>query len=245
MHNVFKKKSAEKLHVQLSDGRIMLLEDLVMDYEKLLKKKSSKKKSSKKVISESKDDKAMTQELKVGEWFRIDREIIAKNGEEIRRKCNEAGTKGKELWERFEKSNNIADKKPNQYPRLIETYIFKHNWNYKTEQEMRDMCEDIGDGMCDEVICDLELQMRICNGKSVKDLVQKVDKLPRARVIKLRNGGTGFFGGGGSFNNPPAYLRKNDFNPNDEHCYNTTYAFRRVFSQNCEHCFVLLKPKQN
>lgn len=35
MHNVFEKKSAEELQVQLSDGRIMLLEDLVMDYEKL------------------------------------------------------------------------------------------------------------------------------------------------------------------------------------------------------------------
>ena len=127
MHNVFEKKSAEELQVQLSDGRIMLLEDLVMDYEKLLKKKSSKKKSSKKVISESKNDKAMTQELKVGEWFRIDRDIIAKNREEIHRKCNEAGTNGKELWEQFEKSNKIADENHDQYPRLIETYIFDHD----------------------------------------------------------------------------------------------------------------------
>lgn len=232
MHNVFEKKSAEELHVQLSDGRIMLLEDLVMDYEKLLKKKTSKKKSSKKVISESKNDKTMTQELKVGEWFRIDREVIVKNEEEIRRKCNEAGTKGKELWERFEKSNKIADENHDQYPRLIETYIFEHDWKYKTEQEMRDMCEDVGDGMCDEVICDLELQMRICNGESVNDLVQKADKLPHVRVIKLRNGETGYFGGGADDddNSTPADLNRYYFFPNDENYTCTPYAFRGVSS---------------
>lgn len=226
MLNVFVKKSAEELHVQLSDGRIMLLEDLARDYERFLKEESSKKV----IISESKDDKAMTQELKVGEWFRIDREIIVKNGEEIRRKCNEAGTKGKALWERFEKSNKIADEKHDQYPRLIETYIFENNWNYKTEQEMRDMCENVGDGMCDEVICDLELQMRICNGESVNDLAQKADKLPRVRVIKLRNGGTGYFGGGadGKYDDPPADLLRYDFDPDDKNYLYTPYAFRRV-----------------
>lgn len=220
MHNVFKKKSAEELHVQLSDGRIMLLEDLVMDYEKLLKEKSSKK-----VISESKNDKAM---MKVGEWFRIDRKIIVKNEEEIRRKCNEAGTKGKALWKRFEKSNKIADEKYDQYPRLIETYIFDHDWEYKTEQEMRDMCEDVGDGMCDEVICDLELQMRICNGESVNDLVQEADKLPCVRLIKLRNGGTGYFGGGLRFSLPPESLSKDNFYSNELVYTCTPYAFRGV-----------------
>lgn len=220
MHNVFKKKSAEELHVQLSDGRIMLLEDLVMDYEKLLKEKSSKK-----VISESKNDKAM---MKVGEWFRIDRKIIVKNEEEIRRKCNEAGTKGKALWKRFEKSNKIADEKYDQYPRLIETYIFDHDWEYKTEQEMRDMCEDVGDGMCDEVICDLELQMRICNGESVNDLVQEADKLPCVRLIKLRNGGTGYFGGGLRVSLPPESLSKDNFYSNELVYTCTPYAFRGV-----------------
>lgn len=220
MHNVFKKKSAEELHVQLSDGRIMLLEDLVMDYEKLLKEKSSKK-----VISESKNDKAM---MKVGEWFHIDRKIIVKNEEEIRRKCNEAGTKGKALWKRFEKSNKIADEKYDQYPRLIETYIFDHDWEYKTEQEMRDMCEDVGDGMCDEVICDLELQMRICNGESVNDLVQEADKLPCVRLIKLRNGGTGYFGGGLRVSLPPESLSKDNFYSNELVYTCTPYAFRGV-----------------
>ena len=227
MAKVFVKESAEELHVELSDGRIMLLEDLVRDYERLLKEESSKE-----IKSELKDDKQITSKLKVGEWFHIDRDVINKSKEEIRCKCNEAGTEGAALWERFKKSNKIADKNPNQYPRLIETYIFEHNWKYKTEQEMRDMCEDVGDGMCDEVICDFELQMRICNGESVDDLIKKADKLPRVRVIKLRNGGTGVFGGGVDIDDddPPADLFRNDFGPNYKDYKYTPYAFRRVLS---------------
>lgn len=223
MLNVFVKKSAEELHVELSDGRIMLLEDLVRDYERLLKEKHSQDEHSKEVI---------TSQLKVGEWFRIDREVINKSKEEIHRKCNEAGTEGKELWNRFKKSNKIANENPDQYPCLIETYIFEYNWEYKTEQEMRDMCEDVGDGMCDEVICDLELQMRICNGELVDDLIQKADRLPRVRVIKLRNGGTGYFGGGAgnAGNNPPADLSRYNFDPNLRYYRSTPYAFRRVLS---------------
>lgn len=226
MLNVFVKKSAEELHVQLSDGRMMLLEDLIRDYERLLKEESSKKA----IISETKDDKTITLELKVGEWFRIDRDVIARNREKIRCKCDEAGTEGKAIWKRFEKSNKIADENPDKYTRLIETYIFEHNWEYKTEQEMRDMCEDVGDGMCDEIICDFELQMRICNGKSVVDLLQKADKLPRVRVIKLRNGGTGYFGGGAVYNinNPPADLCRGIFFPINGDYVSVPYAFRRV-----------------
>lgn len=228
MLNVFVKKSAEELHVQLSDGRMMLLEDLVRDYERLLKENASKKA----IISEPKDDKAITKELKVGEWFRIDREVIDKSKEEIRLKCNEAGDEGKAYWRRFEASNKIADENLNQYPRLIETYIFEHSWYYKTEQEMRDMCEKVGEGMCDEIICDLELQMRICNGESAHDLFEEADKLPRVRVIQLRNGGTGYFGGGAFYNNylPPAYLNRFYFFPNYKVYSYTPYAFRRVLS---------------
>lgn len=220
MLNVFIKKSAKELQVQLSDGRMMLLEDLVKDYQRLLKEKASK---------EAITEKAIASELKVGEWFRIDRDVIDKSKEKIYRECIEAGDEGKALWERFEKSNKIADEHPDQYPRLIETYIFEHNWEeYKTEQEMRDMCKDVGKGMCDEVICDFELQMRICNGEHVDDLLRKADKLPCVRVIKLRNGGTGYFGGGASnnYNNPPAYLHRFDFNPNIRFYSNTAYAFR-------------------
>lgn len=228
MLNVFVKKSAEELHVQLSDGRMMLLEDLVRDYERLLKENASKKA----IISEPKDDKAITKELKVGEWFRIDRDVIARNREKICRVCNEAGDVGKTYWKRFEESNKIADENPDQYPRIIETYIFKHDWEYKTEQEMRDMCKEIGDGECDEVICDLELQMRICNGESAHDLFEEADKLPRVRVIQLRNGGTGFFGGGAVINyyNPPASLRRYIFRPNNWYYTYTPYAIRRVLS---------------
>jgi hypothetical protein len=37
MLNVFVKKSAEELHIQLSDGRMIPLDDLIRDYERLLK----------------------------------------------------------------------------------------------------------------------------------------------------------------------------------------------------------------
>lgn len=221
MLNVFVKKSAEELHVELSDGRIMLLGDLVRDYERLLKEKNSQDEPSKEVI---------TSRLKVGEWFRIDRDVIDENRDKIYRKCIEEGTVGKKLWKRFEKSNKIADDKPDQYPRLIETYIFAHNWEYKTEQEMRDMCEDVGDGMCDEVICDLELQMRICNGEPVDDLIQRADRLPRVRVAKFRNGENGYFGGGADNDDPPANLYSGYFTPDNKYCECVPYAFRRVLS---------------
>lgn len=224
MLNVFVKKSAEELYVQLSDGRMMLLADIVRDYERLLKEEHSKK--------DEPSQKAITSQLKVGEWFRIDRDVIAKNREKIRRVCNEARDVGKVYWKRFEESNKIADENPDQYPRIIETYIFKHDWEYKTEQEMRDMCKEIGDGECDEVICDLELQMRICNGESAHALFEEADKLPRVRVIQLRNGGTGYFGGSAVDNDdcPPAYLGRSDFDPNYKSYIYTPYAFRRVLS---------------
>lgn len=228
MLNVFVKESVEKLHVELSDGRMMPLEDLVRDYERLLNEESLKKVTT----SEPTADSQAVSKLKVGEWFRIDREVIDKSKEEIRLKCNEAGDEGKAYWKRFEASNKIADENPDQYPRLIETYIFEHSWDYKTEREMRDMCEKVGKGMCDEIICDLELQMRICNGESAIDLFKKADKLPRVRVIKLRNGGTGFFGGGadGKYYNPPADLCRIDFSPDYKDYEGSPYAFRRVLS---------------
>ena len=124
--------------VKLSDGRKMTLEDVIRDYERLLNEEASKKIAT----SEPKADSQAVPKLKVGEWFRIDRKVIAKNREKIRRVCYEAGDIGE--WKRFEESNKIADKNPYQYPCIIETYIFKHNWEYKTEQEMRDMCKEIG-----------------------------------------------------------------------------------------------------
>ena len=259
MLNVFVRKSAEELHIQLSNGRMMPLEDLVRDYERLLNEESLKKvatsepredkseKFIKKVstsepkedksgefikkvsTSEPREDKSIVSKLKVGEWFRIDRDVIDKSKEEIRCKCNKT-EEGEKLWKRFEKSNKIADENPNQYPRLIETYIFEYNWEHKTQQEMRYMCKDVGDGMCDEVICDLELQMRICNGESLDDLVQKADKLPRVRIIKLRNGGSGVLGGGVVIDNAtsPAGLHKFGYYPNSDCGESVPYAFRKV-----------------
>ncbi len=238
MINVFIKKSAEELQVQLSDGRMMPFEDLVRDYERLLKQESSKKEiasepedDDKAIASELKDDnKAIKQELCPGVWFRIDREIIKVNKNEIRNKCNEAGTKGKRLLARFEESNKIADENRSQYPRLIETYIVNHNLPYVNERQIRNMCKEIGGEVCDEVICDLELQMRICNGEPVANLVDKPDRLYEFRFIQFRNGDTGFFGGCSNDRYcklPAAWIQTGGVRPYYE-THATAYAFRRV-----------------
>lgn len=244
MLKVFGSMDAKELQVKLSNGRTMTLEELVSDYERLMiNEENSKKAISSEpnneipkdaVTSKSKDEEAVTPKLEVGKWFLIDRDIIDQNKENIKRQCYEVGDKGIKLYERFEMSNKIADEDPNQYSCLIETYIFEHNWEYKTEQEMRDMCKEVGEGMCDEVICDLELQMRICNGEIVDDLIRKADKLPRVRVIKLRDGGTGYFGGGADLNNdsPPADLFRYSFSPISKGYKSVPYAFRRVSLQN-------------
>lgn len=218
---VFEEKDVKKMQLQLSDGRLMPLEDLLEDYERLLKEKALEEKTPQKVI---------TAKLEVGKWFLIDRDVIEKNQEKIRRVCGEErDSKGRLYRERFGESNEIANAEPERYPRRIWTFVFPHDWEYKKEQEMRDMCKEKGDGMCDEVICDLELQMRICNGESAEDLFKKADKLPHIRVIQLRDGGTGYFGGGADdyYGNPPADLNRNNFNPNNKNYKNTPYAFRR------------------
>lgn len=219
MHNVFVRKEAEELQVQLSNGRMMSLEEIINDYERLLEKEFSKRKPT-------------MSKLKVGEWFRIDREVIDQQKEEIHSQCEGAGDAGKKLWERFEKSNEVADADPEQYPRLIETYIFELDWKSKTEQEMRDMCDLQGDGMCDEVICDLELQMRICNGEPMEYLLTKEDRLPCVRVIQFRDGNTGFIGGGSEYGYkyPPTDITEEYFCPDNEMSEYTPYAFRRVLS---------------
>lgn len=206
-----------KLPVKLSDGSEMSVRNLISEYERLWNEKTSKA--------------TITVQQKVGEWFRIDRKVIDENKEEIHRKCNELGDRGRYLWKRFEEANKIATENPNEYPRLIETYIFERNWDGdKTEQEMRDMCRDVGRGMCDEVICNLELQMKICNGESLHDLDKRYDKLPLRRLIKCRNGGSGYFGGGtdclGKYTNTLIY--KDSFRPTDKAYGLTPYAFRQV-----------------
>ena len=220
MMKVLKKKDVKKKQVQLSDGRLMPLKDLIKDYERLLKKEMPKEENSK-------------TKLEVGKCFLIDRDVIEKNQEKIRRVCGEErDSEGRLYRERFEESNEIADAEPERYPRRIWTFVFPHDWEYKKEQEMRDMCKEKGDGMCDEVICDLELQMRICNGESAEDLFKKADKLPHVRVIQLRDGGTGYFGGGADYNDdsPPADLFRFGFDPFSKYYKYTPYAFRRELS---------------
>lgn len=213
MHNVFKR------NVKLSDGQMVPLEDLIKSYERLFRDYEGLL-------------KATAKELKVGEWFRIDRNVIDNNRDEIYRKCMEEGTKGQKLWERFEESNKIAEKNTFQYTRVMEVYIFpSKSMKWVTEEEMRHLCEIIGDGMCDEIICDFELQMRICNGESVYDLVEMFDKLPGGRIIKLRDGGTGFFGSCEfeKFAGPPSQLLRGNFNSKRSYGGRyLPYAFRRV-----------------
>mgnify|MGYP006990188015 CR=1 FL=1 len=50
----------------------MPLEDLVRDYERLLKRETPKTT----VMSEAEDDEAIVETLEVGKWFRIDRNVI-------------------------------------------------------------------------------------------------------------------------------------------------------------------------
>jgi len=111
MLNVFVMKSAEELHVQLSDSRFMTSEDLAEE-----------------PIASELDDKPIVSELKVAEWFLIDRKVIDENIYEIRRECINEGPAGERLWERFEVSNEIANQNPKQYPRVMEVYIFKNDW---------------------------------------------------------------------------------------------------------------------
>lgn len=247
MHNEFIKKSAEELHVQLSDSRFMTSEDLAEE-----------------PIASELDDKPIVSELKVAEWFLIDRKVIDENIYEIRRECINEGPAGERLWERFEVSNEIANQNPKQYPRVMEVYIFKNDWESvekecKSVPEMQAMCKQIGDGMCDEIICDLELQMRICNGESVYDLVEKPDKLPYARLIMLRNGWDAFFGGDYVTNRvlmiPPANLDIRRFYPNVKLRFSVPYAFRRKRNESSHRLItsecmdndkpIVSKPKKN
>lgn len=220
MMKVFVEKDVKEMQVQLSDGRMISLEEVLEDYERLLMEKE--------LEDYSKSEEEPTAKLEVGKWFFYDRDVIDKNREKINGVCGEKkDCEGRLYRERFEQSNKIADAEPERYPRQGWTYVSPHDGEYKTEQEMREMCETVGGWMCDEVICDFELQMRICNGETAEDLFEKADKLPVVRVIQLRNGGTGYFGGGAY---PPADLSRYNFVPDNESYEGTPYAFRPEIS---------------
>ncbi len=165
-------------------------------------------------------------ELQVGEWFFIDRKLISERLSEIRLKCFLEGFKGIKLWRRLKNSYELAEEY--NYPTFLETYIFPHNGEDLTEQGMRQMCKDKGYGICDEIICDLELMMLICVGVSVRDLDKRIDWLPYPRAIELRNGGTGYSGGGADRPLPHSNIFKGGYYPKDQLINATPYAWRPI-----------------
>lgn len=197
--------------IVLINGREMSIVEALMDYERILQEKEL-------------EERTMPQQ-KVGEWFIINRETIEKKKNLIENKCLRIA--GEEICRRFENSRKIANEK--EYPVEIETYIFEKSWtSFKTEEEMRNMCFKIGKGMCNEIICDLELQMRLCNGELAENLLVHRDRLPHVRMIELTCGGTGFFGGGTNVydNYPPAHIKKKKYDPNMRYYKNVPYAYR-------------------
>jgi len=223
--NVFMNKKGEE-HIKLSngriifpDGRIMTFGEIIDDYERLLEEDSTYKEQR------AKDQMVCIGGQRVGELFLIDREVIEKNRSKIRNECQGAGAIGRLYWKRFEQSNRIANEK-SKYTTKIKTYVFRCYPYYGniTQQGMRDLCSQVGDGMCDEVICDLELQMKICNGVSAYTLFEEPDRLPQRRIIELLDGGTGLFGG-----ETPANIERRKFFPNSTFwwCY-APYAYRCV-----------------
>lgn len=203
----------DEMQVLLPDGRAMLASELVKDYQRLqvMERESTK--------------------VKVGQWFRCDRIVINKNKEEIRRKCYEEGPEGEHLYGRFECSNKFIDESIYCDSTVIETYIFEADrCNGKTDDELQAMCKVIGDGMCFSAICDLELQMRICNGESVHYLLHGIDELKYARLISAKHGGfTGLFGGDGRPNMPPSMINFKYFSDNKLRSTVSAYAFRALY----------------
>ena len=212
--------------VQLSNGEVIGLEDLVKRYEAL----SNQLEKKAEPLEKEEYEGHTPQKLEVGVWFLIDRNIIESKMKTFEKACKNLGRMGVDFFERCQKSLQEAKKKPEYYTPKIETYIFEKTWAYKTEQELRDMCFENGEGQTNEIIADLELMMRFCNGETVDSMINNADTLPRVRVITLTSGGTGYLGGGvvnyGSY--PPADLYRLKFDPIYKHYNNTTSAFRRV-----------------
>lgn len=224
-------KCDPNIMVQLSTGEVIPLEDLVKRHEDLVKRyKDLVKRFDKK--SETRYEEAgvrKPQKLEVGVWFLIDRKVIESRMSDFEKACKRRGTSGVEFFNRCQASLKKAKEKPEYYTQKIETYIFEMTWVYKTNQQLRTICEEKGDGQTDEIIADLELIMRFCNGETINELIQKPDTLPRIRVITLTNGGTGSLGGGvGICSYPPAHLYRYEFNPDHKLYAFTTSAFRRV-----------------
>ena len=180
----------------------------------------------------------------VGEWFLIDRDIIESKMAEFEKACkacNKARA-GREfpmyILSRCRKSLQIAKENSNFYSKKMETFIFEDFHDRRSEYDFINICCKIGDGQVDDVILDLELMMRFCNGESIEELVNQSDHIKLSRIFASRelvNGKKLICFAGGETNGirtPYEYLvsmrngLRDDYGSEFEGF--TTAAFRRV-----------------
>ena len=128
----------------------------------------------------------------VGEWFLIDRDIIESKMAEFEKACkacNKARA-GREfpmyILSRCRKSLQIAKENSNFYSKKMETFIFEDFHDRCSEYDFINICCKIGDGQVDDVILDLELMMRFCNGESIEELVNQSDHIKLSRIFASR-----------------------------------------------------------
>ena len=128
----------------------------------------------------------------VGEWFLIDRDIIESQMAEFEKACkacNKARA-GREfpmyILSRCRKSLQIAKENSNFYSKKMETFIFEDFHDRRSEYDFINICCKIGDGQVDDVILDLELMMRFCNGESIEELVNQSDHIKLSRIFASR-----------------------------------------------------------
>ena len=128
----------------------------------------------------------------VGEWFLIDTDIIESQMAEFEKACkacNKARA-GREfpmyILSRCRKSLQIAKENSNFYSKKMETFIFEDFHDRRSEYDFINICCKIGDGQVDDVILDLELMMRFCNGESIEELVNQSDHIKLSRIFASR-----------------------------------------------------------
>lgn len=148
----------------------------------------------------------------VGKWFIIMPANI--NLDAIKKACKDAGENN--LWKNIEwakrqMSTNL------KYKGKIETLVPEKTWEWKTEEQLREMAGELGDEMTDEVVQYLKFAQRIDNGEKVEILTETKDSIPYYRIIVTRTNGTGFVGGVSTYDHhrscPPAVVRRYDYLP--------------------------------
>ena len=149
----------------------------------------------------------------VGEWFTITPNGI--NWDFVEKSCRDA--RADDLWENIDWARSQIPTNP-KYQGEIQTLVPVKNWEWKTEEQLREMASELGNEMVDEVIFYLELAQRIDNGEPVNTLTKKADHLPFYRLIVTRSGGTGFVGGASAcyYYVPPAYVYRDEYYPDGE-----------------------------